>query len=420
MTPPLVGEGGLVLGDTIGAFNPTTDTFFLRNSNDSGAADITPFNLIGGNNAIPISGDWNGDGVDTVGVYNPDTAQFRLINANTGGIVVDTIFNFGMPGWVPIAGDWNNDGIDTIGVYNPATATFFLKNTNTGGVADVPVFNYGIPNWVPIAGDWNGNGMDTIGAYNAATATFFLRNSNDSGVASVPAFNYGIPNWVPFVGDWNNNGTDTVGVHNPGTATTFLRNSNDSGVADVPAFNFGQAGWVPLAGKWTATVQPIVATGGASTTSTAAPSLTTAAIQTVLSEAAGKWAAAGLDANGIELLSSIDIRIADLPGATLGLVVGDRVYLDIDAAGYGWFIDATPDDDEEYELLATNGLSANSGPAADGIDLLSVLEHEFGHLLGLDDHAGDANDIMYESIATGQRRAPSAAEVDKILSGGDW
>lgn len=414
--PSLGGQGGPGFDDTIGAYNPGTGTFFLRNSNDSGDSDLDAFNLASGGN-IPITGDWNGDGMDTTGVYNPATAQFRLINENTDGIPVDITFTFGMPGWVPLAGDWNGDGIDTIGVYNPATATFFLKNTNASGVADVPAFNYGMPGWTPIAGDWDGNGTDTVGLYNQATATFFLRNSNNSGVADVPAFNYGIPNWVPLAGDWNNDGIDTIGVHNSATATSFLRNSNDSGVADVAPFNYGMPGWIPLAGKWTNTVQPIVAAEGMSSSNVGVPSLSTADIQSVLSEAAAKWAAAGLDASGVALLASADIRIADLPGATLGLVVGDRLYLDINAAGHGWFVDATPDADEEYELLASEGLKANNGPAAEGIDLLSVLEHEFGHLLGLDDHADDSDDLMYESIARGERRGPSAAEVDEIFAG---
>ncbi len=399
------------LPDTIGAFNPDTQTFFLRNSNDSGNADITPFNLAGGNSVIPITGDWNGDGVDTAGVYNTDTAQFRLINENANG-VVEIIFNLGIPGWLPIAGDWNGDGVDTVGVYDANAAIFFLRDSNAGGIVDVTSFNYGVPGWTPIAGDWNGDGTDTVGLYNQATATFFLRNTNNSGVADVPAFNYGLPNWVPFVGDWNGDQIDTVGVHNPGTATSFLRNSNDSGVADIPAFNFGIPNWVPLAGKWTDVVQPLLATGGPSGVVSAGPSLTTRDIQLVLNEAVGKWAAAGIDANAISLLSSAEIRIADLPNATLGQVVGNRVYLDTDAAGYGWFVDQTPENDDEYDLLANGQLSAETGPAAAGIDLLAVLTHEFGHLLGLDDHADDLADVMYESLATGRRTLPTAAPVE--------
>lgn len=392
VTPPLP--------DTLGVFNPSTHTFFLRNSNDSGVSDVAPFNLPDGANAIPVSGDWNGDGVDSVGVYNSDTGEFKLINENAGGVTVEIVFNFAIPGLLPIAGDWNTDGVDSVGVYDPSTSTFYLRASNAGGNVPVTTFNYGMPGWQPIVGDWDGNGTETVGLYNPATATFFLRNTNDTGMASIPAFNYGLPNWVPLAGDWNSDGIDTIGVYNAATATTFLRNSNNSGVADVPAFNYGVPNWMPVVGKWIDTVQPLLAADGVGSSSGA--SLTTGDIQAVLSEAAGKWATAGSDA--AKRLLAADIRIADLPGAMLGSVVGDRVYLDIDAAGHGWFVDPTPHSDEEYELLATGLLAANSGPAAEGIDLLSVLEHEFGHMLGLADHDDDTADIMFESLAKGQRR----------------
>jgi len=142
-------------------------------------------------------------GIDTIGVYDPAAATFFLRNSNSAG-VADLTFNYGIPNWVPIVGDWDGDGIDTIGAYNPATATFFLRNSNSAGVADI-TFNYGIPNWVPIVGDWDGDGIDTIGVYNPATATFFLRDSNSAGVADL-TFNYGIPNWTPLAGDWDGNG----------------------------------------------------------------------------------------------------------------------------------------------------------------------------------------------------------------------
>ena len=186
---------------TVGVFDSSSATFFLRSTNDSGAGDIT-FNY-GIPNWIPIVGDWDGDGVETVGLYDPTSATFFLKNTNTGG-TADLTFNYGMPNWVPLAGDWDGDGIDTIGVYNPASATFFLKNTNSSGAADI-TFNYGMPNWTPIAGDWDGNGIDTIGVYNPASATFFLKNTNSSGTADI-TFNYGMPNWTPIVGNWDGSG----------------------------------------------------------------------------------------------------------------------------------------------------------------------------------------------------------------------
>lgn len=402
--------------DTIGAFNPTTHTYFLRNSNDSGNADVAPFNLLDGAGAIPISGDWNGDGIDTVGLYSPNATEFRLINENDDDDVVEVIFKFGVPGWLPIAGDWNGDGVDSVGLYDPVTSEFHLRASNAAGSAPVTSFNFGMPGWKPVVGDWDGNGTETVGLYNPATASFFLRNSHDTGVADMPAFNYGLPNWIPLAGDWNSDGIDTIGVHNALTATYFLRNANNSGVADIPAFNYGIPNWIPLAGKWSNVVQPILATGGEAVGATSVPSLTNSDVQSVLGEAVGKWAAAGIDANMAALLSSSEIRIADLPGAMLGQAIGNRIYLDINAAGYGWFVDSTPEDDDEYDLLANQQLSAKGGDAAAGVDLLSVLTHELGHVLGLDDHDDDHDDIMFESIAEGQRRTPSAAVVDELLS----
>ena len=84
---------------------------------------------------IPIAGDWNGDGKDTIGLYDPANSVFYLRNTNDTGYA-DVTFAYGAAGagWMPIAGDWNGDGKDTIGLYNPATSVFYLRNTNDTGV----------------------------------------------------------------------------------------------------------------------------------------------------------------------------------------------------------------------------------------------------------------------------------------------
>ncbi|MGH2487289.1 MAG: hypothetical protein ACRDHE_14875, partial [Ktedonobacterales bacterium] len=79
-------------GDSIGVFRTSTTQFSLRNSPSSGPAD----NIItyGSTTDIPITGDWNGDGIDTVGVYNPVTGQFFLSDINASGMPVTHVFTF--------------------------------------------------------------------------------------------------------------------------------------------------------------------------------------------------------------------------------------------------------------------------------------------------------------------------------------
>jgi hypothetical protein len=237
-----------------GLYNPATSTFFLKNSNSAGAANLTFAYGPASAGWTPVVGDWDGNGTVTAGLFNPATSTFFLKNTNAGGSA-DLTFAYGPAGanWIPVVGDWNGDGTDTVGLYQPSTSTFFLKNSNSAGAANL-VFSYGPAGagWLPLAGDWNGDGTDTIGLYQPSGSTFFLKNTNAGGSADI-VFGYGPAGagWTPVVGDWNQDGTTTAGLYNPASSTFFLKNTNTAGSADL-TFGYGPAGagWKPLAGDW--------------------------------------------------------------------------------------------------------------------------------------------------------------------------
>ena len=407
---------------TPGLYAPVASTFFLRNSNDRGVADETFMYGLANCGWKPIAGDWDGNGMETVGLYNPVTAMFYLRNSNDKG-VSDITFNYG-PGnskWIPIAGDWNGDGKDTVGLYNPANATFYLRNSNDRGVANI-TFNYGPGNsgWKPVVGDWDNDGKDTIGLYNSANAMFYLRNTNDRGVADI-TFNYGPGNskWIPIVGDWDGDGKDTIGLYNPAIATFYLRNGNNRGVADI-TFNYGpgNSNWTPIVGDWNGRASSLITANGAMPAGPGATQVTQASLAPIVNTAIANWASVGLSSSAVDALAKVRFAITDLPGSRLGMTEGSTIYIDQDAAGHGWFIDSTPQRDEEFQALGANGPGRAIDPrAVDRLDLLTVVSHELGHTLGLADLDSSLDGLMSGALKTGMRRKPGVEEVDSIFAG---
>ncbi|MFO0815211.1 MAG: matrixin family metalloprotease [Gemmatales bacterium] len=98
-------------------------------------------------------------------------------------------------------------------------------------------------------------------------------------------------------------------------------------------------------------------------------------------------------------LGNINLRISDLPGTTLGQARGNTITLDSNAAGWGWFVDKTPKSDSEFRTRGNQGEQGR-------MDLLTVLEHEVGHMLGFEHQQSG---IMADTLFAGVRRMPHQA-----------
>ena len=142
-------------------------------------------------------------------------------------------------------------------------------------------------------------------------------------------------------------------------------------------------------------------------------------LQPIVNEAIARWAAAGLSAQSVNAMAKATFIVTDLPGAELGLASDGTIYVDQNAAGYGWFVDSTPAKDEEFATLGNgNQLQAIDSRVLDRIDLLSVVEHELGHLAGLGDLDGSDSSLMSGLLSTGVRRSPSAKEIEAVFAEG--
>ena len=87
--------------------------------------------------------------------------------------------------------------------------------------------------------------------------------------------------------------------------------------------------------------------------------------------------------------------------ATPTLSAGYTTWLDDNAAAWGWYVDTTPMDDSEFTTPGNQGEQGR-------MDLLTVLAHELGHVLGFD-HSEDR--VMADTLDTGIRTMPAAVNV---------
>lgn len=238
-------------GDKPGIFNPGNAAWLLRYTLSNGLPDFSfLFGPVNAADGVPLTGDWDGDGLTTQGVYIKSSSVFALSNVLNGAPFIS--FPYGEPGqgYIPVTGDWNGDGVDSIGLHNPANGVWLLTDQNTSVAPDYAFYyGNGVQNYLPLTGDWNGDGKDTVGIYVPQSSVFVLSNNfNGTNLTGFP-YGTGGTELRPLVGDWNSDQIDTVGLWNPGNGAWLPINTNASTPPENP-FVYGSGLVEPIVGAW--------------------------------------------------------------------------------------------------------------------------------------------------------------------------
>jgi uncharacterized membrane protein len=146
-----------------------------------------------------------------------------------------------------------------------------------------------------------------------------------------------------------------------------------------------------------------------------AAALTESQVQVLLPTAIAAWHAAGLTGAGVQLLERSAVLVADLGSNVLGLEAAGVIWINQTAAGHDWYVNWGSTADQPFGATGPGGerLAAAGTAAAGQVALLTVLEHELGHVLGLQDN-NQAGDLMDTTLGLGESRGVSASDVSEL------
>jgi serine-aspartate repeat-containing protein C/D/E len=284
-------EGDFLANHQPGIFDPETWSGAEVNQGDWIIADANGVPIkkyhFGLSGAIPVTGDWNGDGVTDIGVFL-NGLWFIDLNGNGEWDENDLWVKLGQKDDRPVTGDWDGDGKTDIGIFGPAwigdthavavepglpdalnppknryknvppepedaaIGWRSMKRTSAGKIrSDLidHVFQFGAQGDQPVIGDWNGDGIYAIGIFR--NGTWFIDIDGDGRWSAADmVVEFGQEGDIPLVGDWTGDGVSKLGVWRNGT---FYLDTNNNHVLDATdkVFALGNPGDKPFVGDFT-------------------------------------------------------------------------------------------------------------------------------------------------------------------------
>jgi large repetitive protein len=345
------------------------------------------------NGRIDNNGDIQGGGAGSVG--SPILVQSEDSTKAVVDVSGNTITNVGNdPGIFALL---HGDGISKfnatldINIVNNHVA---MVGSNTFGILlssgadnnDATLLYANVQNNVVTVG---GSGNTAFGIENTggASAFVYLQGFTTDGVTT-----------------WNNRG------NTPLNSYAELINVNEP--AAIPAGHNGGTVSTP------SNPNAMLAASGGVESASATPgetNLAPAQLEGVLAAAVAYWVAAGATSDQLAKLEHVTFEIGDAMPGWLAQSTAGHVLIDASADGHGWFVDQTPFDSAEFANMVsdTRAFTDPDQAAAGHMDLLTVVMHEMGEQLGLEDQFGsDAqNGIMSAFLQDGERRIPDSADV---------
>jgi hypothetical protein len=176
---------------------------FIFKSNPNATSQTIAF---GDPGDVPLSADFDGDGIIDYAIYRPSTRQFWWKRSSDSVLGSST---FGDTNDIPIVADFDGDGKTDISIYHPSTSRFWFINSVSGILGSIQVGKVGS---IPAVGDIDGDGKTDAIVFDAKTSTFFWVTAQRRSSTYVPGIS---ETSIPVVGNYKFATRSNLAVYDP-------------------------------------------------------------------------------------------------------------------------------------------------------------------------------------------------------------
>lgn len=234
--------------EDIAVFRPSNGTWYVKNDGGLTAAEF------GASGDLPVSGDYDGDGMTDYAVFRNGTWLVR--RSSDGGL---TTKQFGLPGDIPLRGDYDGDGTADPAVFRPSNGGWYVEKSSGSGYI---ITQFGLNGDMPVASDFDGDGVTDITVFRPSNGVWYWLKSTTGEFSAV---HFGMTGDVPIACDFDGDGADDIAVYRPSNGTWYILRSSDStydmrqwglstdipvagnydgdGIADIAVFRPSTGGW---------------------------------------------------------------------------------------------------------------------------------------------------------------------------------
>jgi hypothetical protein len=220
-------------------WRPANGVWYVHQSGDDSVLLVrwgtTTLHPTGGLPDVPVTGDYDGDGLTDMGVWRPDTGEWWILKSSNGYDQDNSIvYRWGKLGDVPVQADYDGDKKTDFAVFRSTENRWHIRSSSTGK-SSVHAFGIaGLDTLVPA--DYTGDKKADVAVYRGG-----LWHVLNSETGETEQFNLGFSDDVAVPADYDGDGTTDFAVYRTGTWYVY-----DSSRPRLRTFNLGQVNDVPV------------------------------------------------------------------------------------------------------------------------------------------------------------------------------